>query len=204
MLYLPFLKPGLPYALNQAGLPFGLLLLVIVALITGGFIEAGTIRIMGHSFSQIKKKINKIMLVMSSQIIPSSCWSEEGTCRGQTVISHWCRAHSVSLGFWFYLHCSSFILSSVSCSEQVWIFCYAMSVWPEKLFALFSIFNAVLWRLAFHNAADWFMNNRTMLPLCFPAAMVSYNITTGDTMTKVFQRIPGGRPCCVKLIPTHR
>lgn len=24
------------------------------------------------------------------------------------------------------------------------------------------------------------------------SAMISYNITTGDTLTKVFQRIPGG------------
>lgn len=29
--------------------------------------------------------------------------------------------------------------------------------------------------------------------LCFSSsAMISYNITTGDTLTKVFQRIPGG------------
>lgn len=25
-----------------------------------------------------------------------------------------------------------------------------------------------------------------------PSAMISYNITIGDTLTKVFQRIPGG------------
>lgn len=32
--------PGLPYALNQAGLPFGVLLLIAVAFITGGYIES--------------------------------------------------------------------------------------------------------------------------------------------------------------------
>lgn len=29
-------------------------------------------------------------------------------------------------------------------------------------------------------------------PPSFPSAMISYNITFGDTLTKVFQRIPGG------------
>lgn len=37
-MYSIYFCAGLPYALNQAGLPMGLLLLIVVAFITGGHI----------------------------------------------------------------------------------------------------------------------------------------------------------------------
>ncbi|XP_035030770.1 putative sodium-coupled neutral amino acid transporter 11 [Hippoglossus stenolepis] len=95
---------GLPYALNQAGLPFGLLLLVIVALITDYSI---------------------ILLIRAGNL--------SGTNSYQSLVQS-------TFGFPGFL-----ILSALQ-------FLYPF------------------------------------------IAMVSYNITTGDTMTKVFQRIPGVGP----------
>ncbi|XP_034429823.1 putative sodium-coupled neutral amino acid transporter 11 isoform X1 [Hippoglossus hippoglossus] len=95
---------GLPYALNQAGLPFGLLLLVIVALITDYSI---------------------ILLIRGGNL--------SGTNSYQSLVQS-------TFGFPGFL-----ILSALQ-------FLYPF------------------------------------------IAMVSYNITTGDTMTKVFQRIPGVGP----------
>uniref|UniRef100_A0A665VEB4 Putative sodium-coupled neutral amino acid transporter 11 n=1 Tax=Echeneis naucrates TaxID=173247 RepID=A0A665VEB4_ECHNA len=99
-----FFKPGLPYALNMAGLPFGLLLLVVVALITDYSI---------------------ILLIKGGNL--------SGTNSYQALVQS-------TFGFPGFL-----ILSGLQ-------FLYPF------------------------------------------IAMISYNITIGDTMTKVFQRIPGVGP----------
>ncbi|KAF0026469.1 hypothetical protein F2P81_021206 [Scophthalmus maximus] len=99
-----FLKPGLPYALNQAGLPFGLLLLIVVAFITDYSI---------------------ILLIKGGNL--------SGTNSYQSLVQS-------TFGFPGFLIVSG-------------------------------------------------------LQFLYPfIAMVSYNITTGDMLTKVFQRIPGVGP----------
>lgn len=57
--YIYIFLPGLPYALNQAGLPLGLLLLIVVAFITGEYIE-GVIMKMQTCVYEMNKLIKLI------------------------------------------------------------------------------------------------------------------------------------------------
>ncbi|KAM9804949.1 putative sodium-coupled neutral amino acid transporter 11 [Neosynchiropus ocellatus] len=117
---------GLPYALNQAGLPFGLLLLILVALITDYSI---------------------ILLIKGGNL--------SGTNTYQSLVQ-------ATFGF------PGFIVVSV-----------LQFLYP---------FIGVLLEYSFDQILS-------VMPF-FPAfsAMISYNITTGDTLTKVFQRLSGVGP----------
>ncbi|XP_024919487.1 putative sodium-coupled neutral amino acid transporter 11 [Cynoglossus semilaevis] len=123
---------GLPYALNQAGLPFGLLLLIAVGFITGVCVS----------------------LVMDCNV-------------------YFQKLESITL-FWLVVADYSIILL-IKGGELSGTNSYQSLV--QSTFGLpgFLILSALQFLYPF-------------------IAMISYNITTGDTLTKVFQRIPGVGP----------
>lgn len=64
-------------------------------------------------------------------------------------------------------------------------------------------FYSILFELE-HGRGDFIGCNVALKGFSFSSpAMISYNITTGDTLTKVFQRIPGGSHNTLQVSPTH-
>lgn len=70
--------------------------------------------------------------------------------------------------------------------REKWLFIYA------SLCPVYLSFYLLLWSLHSRNITTDNLNNKALNYLLSSSAMISYNITTGDTLTKVFQRIPGG------------